>query len=475
MRILQTIAWGLVCLSAVVAGGFLASNLAATRSESWGGAGHSVLQTATAPRTEFLAQPQGRLGALAANEPPALRLLPPPNQANVQANVQAGSEAGLVLANFNEDDQAMPALSASSFDHAGSDSAGSLASGVSFANADATRPVLAPPSLKTGKLSGLPGLNARAPALSAPYVTPAARPLSDLGGDLERLQASAFDAIPQAPDSMRGLKAEGRSLSLSLFGHTQANGEPKRDPIAGGDQDAKSRERNVDMQDPSRTVTSTPPKAQTTNLAAVDAPVAADATPRPSAALIDPDLQVASLNDDVGLLPNFQAPQSKGTSHSFPRLDISVALYQMNEPLPKSQGADRILVEKGARLLHLFEGDQLVKSYRIDLGFSPVGHKLVEGDGKTPEGDYRIDWRKKDSEFYRALHISYPNEQDASIAKFSGRDPGGAIMIHGRPNGFSDSDPLAADWTAGCIAVLNAAIEEIWAAVGDGAPIRIQP
>ena len=119
----------------------------------------------------------------------------------------------------------------------------------------------------------------------------------------------------------------------------------------------------------------------------------------------------------------------------------------------------------------------IMKSYAITLGGDPIGHKEREGDSRTPEGDYLIDWRNPDSKFHLSLHISYPNEVDQSQAERGGYSPGGAIMIHGRPNWISWLDFLFEneDWTDGCIAVKNMEIEEIWNSVPNGTPITILP
>jgi murein L,D-transpeptidase YafK len=103
--------------------------------------------------------------------------------------------------------------------------------------------------------------------------------------------------------------------------------------------------------------------------------------------------------------------------------------------------ADMILVEKSARRLTLFCAGRKLKEYRVALGFSPVGPKQHEGDGRTPEGKYKIDFRKSDSAFHRALHISYPDAADSARAAEAGVAPGGDIMIHGLPNGFSALGP----------------------------------
>ena len=146
-------------------------------------------------------------------------------------------------------------------------------------------------------------------------------------------------------------------------------------------------------------------------------------------------------------------------------------------PLPEGARADKVLVLKGERKLVLLKDNAPLKSYEVALGWSPEGHKVQEGDGKTPEGNYLIDWRKPDSSFHRALHISYPNAADKSHARKLGVSPGGAIMIHGMRNGAGWIGKLHrfADWTNGCIAVTDTEIREIWRAVPNGTPIEIRP
>jgi len=139
--------------------------------------------------------------------------------------------------------------------------------------------------------------------------------------------------------------------------------------------------------------------------------------------------------------------------------------------------ADLVVVRKSARVLELYAANSLLKSYAVSLGDDPIGPKRAEGDGRTPEGAYVLDYRKADSSFHRALHISYPSASDAAHAQASGVSPGGLIMLHGLPNGLGFVGRLHRffDWTDGCVAVTNPEIEEIWAAVADGTQIRIEP
>ncbi len=136
---------------------------------------------------------------------------------------------------------------------------------------------------------------------------------------------------------------------------------------------------------------------------------------------------------------------------------------------------DHVVIEKAARRLTLYtpSGAQLRVYRNIQLGSDPVGPKHFAGDGRTPEGHYVIDRGLANSAYHLALHISYPGAPDLAFARMQGRDPGGAIFIHGQPNGMAIRPP--GDWTAGCIALSNAQIEDVWALVGDGTPVDILP
>jgi murein L,D-transpeptidase YafK len=141
--------------------------------------------------------------------------------------------------------------------------------------------------------------------------------------------------------------------------------------------------------------------------------------------------------------------------------------------------ADKVVVKKSERKLYLVKKDKPFRTYRVSLGFKPDGHKTRRGDGRTPEGRYYIDWRNAGSKFRKALHVSYPNHRDKLHARRRGVDPGGMIMVHGQPGGGRNSALRNAiskeDWTQGCIAVSNLAIDEIWSYTLDGTPIEILP
>jgi len=136
-----------------------------------------------------------------------------------------------------------------------------------------------------------------------------------------------------------------------------------------------------------------------------------------------------------------------------------------------------VRVDKSDRRIELLSGDRIVRSYPMVLGASPSGHKRQQGDERTPEGRYVLDWRNRASGYYRSIHISYPNAADRAAARNRGVDPGGDIMIHGQPNGWGWWSWIMQrfDWTNGCIAVTNEHMAEIWAMVKDGTAIEIEP
>ena len=133
--------------------------------------------------------------------------------------------------------------------------------------------------------------------------------------------------------------------------------------------------------------------------------------------------------------------------------------------------ANHVVVSKSNRVLALMKGETTLKRYRIHLGFAPEGHKERSGDGRTPEGRYTIDRRNPRSDYYLSIGVSYPNAADIARARAMGVEPGGDIFIHGGPRRAADRGKK--DWTAGCIAVTDAEIEEIWSMVPTGIPITI--
>ena len=139
--------------------------------------------------------------------------------------------------------------------------------------------------------------------------------------------------------------------------------------------------------------------------------------------------------------------------------------------------ADQVLVIKSERKMYLIRGGAVFKEYDIMLGLNPLGHKQEMGDNRTPEGHYMLDGRNPQSRYHRSIHISYPNQVDRKRARDRGVDPGRYIAIHGLPEKSEEEawHFIERDWTNGCIAVTNPAIEEIWELVKDGTPIEIRP
>lgn len=183
--------------------------------------------------------------------------------------------------------------------------------------------------------------------------------------------------------------------------------------------------------------------------------------------------------------PSYQLTWPDSTM-SFFRFAIMTILFAFTCAPQESQAssgynlplADVVVVKKSERKMYLMKDGEAFKEYQIALGENPVGHKQKEGDEKTPEGVYLLDWRNDNSQFYRSIHVSYPNSKDKQRAKAKGQDPGGMIMIHGMPNRFGWAGWVLrgkGDWTNGCIGVSNLDMDEIWKAVQDGTPIEIHP
>jgi len=139
--------------------------------------------------------------------------------------------------------------------------------------------------------------------------------------------------------------------------------------------------------------------------------------------------------------------------------------------------AERIVVEKAERRMHLIRNGEPFRTFEIALGIRPFGDKEYEGDFKTPEGVYSLDTRNPQSEFFLSIHVSYPNVDDVRQARSKGLQPGGAIMIHGQPNEPTRSEAYyrTQDWTNGCIAVSNSDMIDIWLMTPDNTPIEIRP
>ncbi len=161
-------------------------------------------------------------------------------------------------------------------------------------------------------------------------------------------------------------------------------------------------------------------------------------------------------------------------------MSASVMAYAKNNSdnknaLPENTVADKVFVDKSARVLQLMDGDKVIKSYHIALGDSPKGHKRQQGDERTPTGAYTLDYKNEKSKYHRSIHVSYPNATDKARAKKLGVNPGGDIMIHGQKNGFGHLANITQrrDWTDGCIAVTDDEMDEIMAAVKVGTAIEI--
>lgn len=158
-------------------------------------------------------------------------------------------------------------------------------------------------------------------------------------------------------------------------------------------------------------------------------------------------------------------------------LSLSSAAIRNPAPRQTTVKADRIVVWKSREELWLYSQGTIIRKYWVSLGPNPVGHKVQEGDGRTPEGQYMIIAKNAGSDYHLSLMTSYPNDEDRARAKELGVNPGDKIMIHGLKNGWGwvGYMHLLYNWTRGCIAVTDGQIEEIWNLVDIGTPVEINP
>lgn len=156
---------------------------------------------------------------------------------------------------------------------------------------------------------------------------------------------------------------------------------------------------------------------------------------------------------------------------------LTILLLKFSSAFADNYQIDKILVIKSHNKMILLSGKKEIKRYHVVFGGNPEGHKQKEGDEKTPEGEYILDYKKSDSSYYKSIHISYPNKKDKLSAKSLGTNPGGMIMIHGQKNGLGWLSPITQNfnWTNGCITLTNSDMEEVWQLIQEGTKIVILP
>ena len=158
-------------------------------------------------------------------------------------------------------------------------------------------------------------------------------------------------------------------------------------------------------------------------------------------------------------------------------LILSVYYFFPESKLPLNVKIDNLVIVKSKRQLLAYSNEKLIKSYKISIGRQTIGDKQFEGDNKTPEGIYFINDKNPNSRYHKNLGISYPNKDDMENAKQLGKSPGGAIKIHGLPNGvwFISKFHRWTDLTNGCIMVTDQEIDELYYSVKIGSKIDIKP
>ncbi|MFV0333746.1 MAG: murein L,D-transpeptidase family protein [Tropicimonas sp.] len=149
--------------------------------------------------------------------------------------------------------------------------------------------------------------------------------------------------------------------------------------------------------------------------------------------------------------------------------------WDLSPPRELTREIDRIVIDKSRRVMVAYRDGKALKRYDIGLGFAPEGDKTQQGDGRTPEGIYRINRRNDRSRFHLSLGIDYPRPEDRAEARELGVDPGGDIFIHGQPNSLPDTMMIPGDWTEGCIAITNPEIAELFRYTPIGTLVEIRP
>jgi len=159
-------------------------------------------------------------------------------------------------------------------------------------------------------------------------------------------------------------------------------------------------------------------------------------------------------------------------------LALCVVVHALSsQPQSAPQKADSILILKKDHVMQLLAGGKVIRTYKVALGQGGLLPKEREGDARTPEGHYTIDAKYSASHYHKAMHVSYPDAEDRKRAARLGVPPGGAIMIHGLPNGkgYIGAAHRFYDWTLGCVAVTDEEIDEIFKLIPVGTPVEIRP
>ncbi len=177
-------------------------------------------------------------------------------------------------------------------------------------------------------------------------------------------------------------------------------------------------------------------------------------------------------------------------------LFLVVSLYGLGlsaqELAPTLYNVDEVRVFKSKHRMQMLYQGKVQRTYKVMLGRGGMDPKRMEGDNLVPEGSYILDYRNPESKYYRSIHITYPNASDIERARREGVKPGGDIFIHGMPNNIAEIEDVLRDlgldgidqetveimfpridWTAGCVAIKNYEMEEIWQNVKEPTPITL--
>ena len=171
-------------------------------------------------------------------------------------------------------------------------------------------------------------------------------------------------------------------------------------------------------------------------------------------------------------------PTSPRTGFTLTTAIVGLVTVMLNSAIAfGAEKADLVKVVKSERRLYLMKDGEVLDDFHVAFGGTPKGHKERQGDQRTPEGRYVLDWKNSQSKYHLSIHVSYPNTADRAHAKKLGVSPGGDIMVHGQPNGKQAFTWITQrfNWTDGCIALSNENMDKVWAAVDPGTPVVIEP
>jgi len=146
------------------------------------------------------------------------------------------------------------------------------------------------------------------------------------------------------------------------------------------------------------------------------------------------------------------------------------------------EGDVYIIIVKSDYELKVYDKEGWYATYPVVFGSKSLEDKMMEGDRKTPEGEYHVVIKKTDPKWDKMMLLDYPTKTD--YAKFNERKAkglipkgakiGNGIGIHGTWNHDEMAVDLYQNWTNGCISLKREDIEELYDLIPKGTKVIIQ-